>query len=78
MSKQWKKIRDLTGEEALNLLALVDQPDSDFNDNEEVMGWVNFDTREGILTVRYENDEHQIREANWRLTLLDGELGVEE
>lgn len=73
-----KKIaRELTEDELQNLLSLVDKPDSDFDDNEEVMGWVNFDAREGILTVTYQNTEGETRIANWQLTLLDSGLEVD-
>lgn len=52
-----KILRRLTPDELAKLLSFVDKPDSDFDDNEEVMGWVNYDTREEVLTITYESEE---------------------
>ena len=74
-----KVVRELTKDELAKLLSLVDKPDSDFDDNEEVMGWVNYDAREGILTVTYESEETgETHEANWELKLLDSGLLVDD
>lgn len=51
-----KILRKLTPDELSILLSLVDKPDSDFDDNGDVMGWVNYDAREDILTVTYERE----------------------
>lgn len=65
------KIRDLTPDELKKLLSLVDKPDSDFDDNEEVMGWVNYDTREDVLTITYESDETgEVWHADFELKLI--------
>lgn len=58
MSTERKVVRKLTPDELKVLLGLVNKDDSDFDDNEEVMGWVNYDTREDVLTIIYESEDH--------------------
>lgn len=71
MAAEKKVLRKLTSDELKKLLSLVDKPDSDFDDSEEVMGWVNYDTREDVLTVTYESEETgQTWHADFELKLL--------
>lgn len=58
------------------LLDLVDQPNSDFND--ELGGWDNYSISEdGVLTVTWEDDQgengaNRVKTGRWQLTYLGG------
>lgn len=77
------KLRELSYPEREKLLSLVDKPDSDFDDNEEVMGWVNYSIDKNklglqILTVTFESSETgETHTGRWVLRPIDSKLEVE-
>lgn len=81
-----KAVRGLTEEELAWMCDRVDKSDSDFDDNEEVEGWVNYriQQQEGdelpILTITFQDSEEptSYKTARYILVPLDNKLEVDE
>lgn len=81
-----KAVRGLTEDELEWMCARVDKSDSDFDDNEEVEGWVNYSIQQQadgelpILTVTFQDSEEptSYKTARYILVPLDNKLEVDE
>lgn len=62
--------RKLTEEDCEFLLANVDNPHSDYD--EEAEGWVNYTIKDDHLVVSHQDEAGDVTEGRWHLTFVGG------